>query len=95
MKEEEIRRGIPPFNGHLLIKRGGSLIIYRECEFTTGKHSFTFKDTPFNEARANILLFKLNNNKRPAQIIYNRLKEIKATDDPVLNHELFDQLKKG
>ncbi len=95
MKEGEIRRGIPPFDGHLLIKRGGSLIIYRECEFTIGKHSFTFKDTPFNEAKANLLLLRLNTNKHPARIIYNRLKEIKATNDAVFNHKSFDKLKKG
>jgi len=91
MVEGEIRRGTPPFDGHLLIKKGNNLIIYREGELITGKHSFKFKDTPFNDARANLLLLRLNHNKHPAQIIYNHLKEIGKIE--LLSHSIFDKLK--
>jgi len=93
-KPEVIMRGEEPYNGHVLVKEEGSLLIYRECEQKFGAHSYKMIDNPINQGILSLRLHRLNSNCRPARIIREQLKEVKPKNDPVFLHPIFDKLKR-
>lgn len=92
-KAEIIMKGEPPFNGHILVRKGGNLFIYGECEYVFEAHTHKMIDNPMNQAILSLVVNRLNNNSHPTQVIYLHLKKIKSSDDSVFNHSIFDKLK--
>lgn len=83
------------FYKHILIKKKGYIYIYHGCEVVKDAHFLKLKDNDINWAKANLILFRLNANLQPAQIIYARLKELnKPDDEEYLQNPVFNKLKR-
>lgn len=79
------------FYEHIILKKKGYIYIYRGCEVFENAHFLKLKDNDLNWAKANLILFRLNANFKPTQIIYNHLKELGKEED--LSNPIFSKLK--
>ncbi len=93
MREGQIIKGEHPFTGHILIKERGYLYIYHEDNQIINGYTLKLKDYIINEAKAMLMLRRLNLNTHPAEVILNHFKMIKDSNDEIFNHPIFDKLK--
>lgn len=83
------------FYRHIILKEKGYIYIYGGCEVVKDAHFLKLKDNDINWAKANLILFRLNANLKPARTIYRRLKELdKPETEEFLLNPTFNKLKR-